>query len=125
MKKLVLLSSVLLLSVTWVIAQQYPSQSSGKSSSQTSSAQSGKQSKIQGCLSGSEGNYTLTDKSGNTYQLTGDTTKLKDHVGHEVQVIGNVSGSSSGAASSKTSATGGASIDVSSIKHISETCSSR
>ena len=28
----------------------------------------------------------LTDKNGTTYQLSGDTAKLSDHVGHEIKV---------------------------------------
>lgn len=124
MKKLMLLSSVLLLSASWIVAQQYPSHSSGQTSTQTSSDQSGKQTKVQGCLSGSDGNYTLTDKSGTAYQLKGDTSQLKEHVGHEIQVTGTTSGETAG----QTGTTGGATeqtLHVSSMKHISASCSSR
>jgi hypothetical protein len=127
MNKPALLSLVLLLCAVWVVAQQHPSQSSGQTSSQTSSAHNSKQTKVEGCLSGSEGNYTLTDKSGTKYQLSGDTAKLKDHVGHEVQVTGTMTASANGAAGSQ-STSGGAgtqTIDVTSMKHISPTCSSR
>lgn len=86
---------------------------------------------VDGCLSGSAGNYTLTDKtSGTTYTLAGDTSKLSDHVGHEVRVTGTMSGSGSSAssasnatASGNTSAMGGQqTITVRSMKHVAATC---
>ena len=85
-----LLLSVLLLSASWAAAQNYPSQTSPSqtSSSQTAPSTAGAQTTIQGCLSGSNGNYTLTDKKGKTYQLTGDASKLNEHVGHEIRVTG-------------------------------------
>jgi hypothetical protein len=98
---------------------------------------------IEGCLSGSAGNWTLTDQSGKTWQLSGDTSKLSDHVGHQVRVSGadnSASGSSpssgsSGAASatnpsSGAGATGAGSssgsqstFNVKKVKMISSTCS--
>ena len=135
MKKLMLLSCIVLLSAAWVAAQQtYGSHSSGQSSSnQTSSAtsQTGNQNKVEGCLSGSQGNYTLTDKSGIKYELKGDTSKLSEHVGHEIQVTGtkSASESSSSSAGSQSSAAGTSAkegtINVTSFKHISSTCSTR
>ena len=141
MKHLLLLS-VLLLGVTWVAAQDTssPSQSpSSSGSSQTGSATSGssqsssgqmgsessgsKQS-VEGCLSGSDGKYTLTDKQGTTYQLTGDTSKLAEHVGHEVKITGSSSGAGSASAGSSASSGGGQTLDVKSVKHVSKTCSS-
>ena len=43
---------------------------------------------IVGCLAADEGGYTLTDRSGAIYQLTGETGKLRAHVGHTMQVTG-------------------------------------
>ena len=80
---------------------------------------------VQGCLSGSEGNYTLTGDNGTTYQLTGNTAELKDHVGHEVQITGSGPGSSSesgATASSSTSANSPTTLEVKGMKHISKTC---
>jgi hypothetical protein len=146
MRKLLLLLSILLLGACWAVAQDSSSPSntgSGSSStgssqstsgsSQTESAASSGQTgstsatgrmTVEGCLSGSSGNYTLSDKKGNTYQLTGDTAKLSEHVGHEVKITGN---SSSGSASAGGTATGSAgansqTLEVSSVKHISKTC---
>ena len=59
-----LLFAVLLLSLSWAVAQSYPSQSS-----------SGSQESVKGCLSSVGGTYTLTAKDGKTYQLTGDTAR--------------------------------------------------
>ena len=81
---------------------------------------------VEGCLSGSSGNFTLTDKNGTSYQLTGDTAKLSEHVGHEVKITG-MSGSSTGADNSAGAASGAASsqsLQVSSVKHVSKTCKS-
>src|SRR5215471_2394872 len=123
-----LLFSFLLLCAIWVAAQTYPSQSSSQTSSQTS--MSDNKTTVQGCLKGSAGNYTLTDSSGTTWQLSGDTSKLSDHVGHTVEITGTTS--KSGEGSSGTSGTPGAgssktqpTLNVSSMKHVSETCSSK
>ena len=165
--KHLLLISVLLLGASWALAQtgttpSSPSQSGSttqsspsgsttqSSPSETSSGQTAGTSEgtstgassgantIQGCLSGSDGNYMLMDKSGNSYQLTGDTAKLSQHIGHEVAVTGTpgsasgssgAAGSSSGAMGSGSSGSMGHSganqtIEVTSVKHIAKTCQS-
>lgn len=114
----------LLFCAIWVIAQTYPSQSSGQSSSQASNNET----TVQGCLSGGpSGNYTITDSSGTTYLLAGDTSKLSEHVGHKVEIRGTASSASTNSSgSSKTPSSTGMSnqptLNVSSIKHISKTC---
>jgi len=89
---------------------------------------------VEGCLSGSAGMYTLKDKNtGTTFALSGNTSKLADHVGHEIRVTGTTSGSGSSAssaakdtASGDTSALGGTeTINVTSFKHLSTSCSSK
>jgi hypothetical protein len=131
MRHLLLLLSVLLLSVSWVAAQTDQSdrsQTGSSSASQEKSASTGSQMTVQGCLSGSEGNYTLTDKSGNTYQLTGDTAKLSEDVGHEIKVSGTATtATTSGGISGAMGQSGGSSqkaIEVSSVKHMTKTCQS-
>ena len=123
MRQLLLAISVLLLGLTWAVGQDSASQSSASSSGQMGQSTAGGEMAVQGCLSGSSGNFTLTDKNGMSYQLTGDTAKLSEHVGHEVKVMGTAD---SGAGSS--SASGGSSsqkmLQVSSVKHISKTCKS-
>lgn len=137
MRQVFLFLSVLLLGVSWAVAQgtspTSPSTSSPDSSAQTSSQTSqtsaGGETTVQGCLSGSSGSYTLAAKDGTTYQLTGDTAKLSEHVGHEVKITGTAnsaaSSPSSGAASSSAGSTGSEkSLQVSSVKHVSKTCQS-
>ena len=112
-----LLLSVLLLGASWAAAQS--------GSSQTN--QTGEMT-VQGCLSSSNGSYTLTDTKGNSFQLTGDTAKLSEHIGHEVKITGtstSASPSPSGAASGTMGQTSNSSqqaIEVSSVKHIAKTC---
>jgi len=79
---------------------------------------------VEGCLSGSDGNYTLTDQTGTSYKLTGDTAKLSEHIGHEVKITGTKSPASATGASDTMGQTGGAqqSIEVTSVKHVSKTC---
>jgi hypothetical protein len=129
MSKTLMLAAVLLLSAAWLQAQQYPQ--SGSSSTQASSGQghdsSGKTT-VEGCLQGSDGNFTLTDSSGVTYQLQGDTSKLTEHVGHEVQIKGSTSGSAGSNPSSGATAGGSAgsqqTLNVDSVKHMAKTCKS-
>jgi hypothetical protein len=101
---------------------------------QTTQTSSDSGNSIEGCLSGSAGNWTLTDQSGKTYQLSGDTSKLSDHVGHQVRIMGtdnSSSASSSGSAGSSpnSSATGASSspgsqptFTVQKVKMISSSC---
>jgi hypothetical protein len=132
MQKLLLLS-VLLLGASWAVAQDSSSQTDSNSGtpSQTSSANAGGETTVQGCLSGSNGAYTLTDKNGNSYQLTGDSAKLSEHVGHEVKITGTSSSASASASGGGTTpgTTGEANaasqtLQVSSVKHVSKTCQS-
>ena len=67
---------------------------------QTTQTSTDSSTSIEGCLSGSAGNFTLTDQSGKTYQLAGDTSKLSDHVGHQVRLMGTDNSSSASSSSS-------------------------
>jgi uncharacterized protein DUF5818 len=118
MRQLFLIVSVLLLGLSWAAAQQGAPGAMGNTGQ--SSAATG-QTTVEGCLSGSNGSYTLTAKNGSTYQLTGDTAKLSDHVGHEVKVTGTTSAatpSSNGASGTMSSQT----LEVTSVKHVSKSC---
>lgn len=115
MMRYLLAVSVVLLGTTWAAAQNYPSQSK--------SANTGTQTTVEGCLSGSAGSYMLTDKKGNSFELTGDTAKLSEHVGHEIKVTGTESAAStSSGASNSTMGQAQKTIDVTSFKHVSKTC---
>ena len=107
-----LLFSVLLLGISWAAAQTSPSQSTGGSTGQET---------VKGCLSSSGGNYMLTEKNGKTFQLTGDTSKLSEHVGHEMKITGTES-SPSASSDSGAMSQANPTIEVSSFKHISKTC---
>jgi hypothetical protein len=82
----------------------------------------------------------LTDQTGKTWQLAGDTSKLSDHVGHQVRIMGTDNsssasssgsmGSSPNSSSSSSSATGAGSssgsqptFTVQKVKMISSACS--
>ena len=115
MMRYLLAVSVLLLGTTWADAQSYPSQSK--------SANTGSQTTVEGCLSGSAGSYMLTDKNGNSFELTGDTAKLSEHVGHEMKITGTESAASTNSgASNSTMGQAQKTIDVTSFKHVSKTC---
>ncbi len=154
MRKTYLITATLLLSAVWAVAQSTPSspsspqsttpgasspssmpQSSAPDSSTsttqttTTSSQTSTDTSIEGCLSGSSGNFTLTDQSGKAWQLAGDTSKLTEHVGHQVRVMGSdASASAAGASSGAASASGGSggasgsTFTVKKVKMLSSSC---
>jgi uncharacterized protein DUF5818 len=119
MRQIFLILSIMLLGLTWAVAQD----STGAPSSRAGQSASG-QTTVEGCLSGSNGNFTLTDKHGTTYQLTGDTATLTEHVGHEVKVTGTSSSGAGGSESASAGAGSSQTLQVSSVKHVSKTCKS-
>lgn len=127
-----MLFSVLLLGSSWMAAQTTTTgqgaagQDNGYGQTQQSQTATGSQKTVTGCLSQANGQYVLTSRKGMTYQLTGDSAELANHVGHEVKITGTESGAGASANAGsngmgQTSANG-PSIDVSSVKHISKTC---
>jgi hypothetical protein len=114
-----MLAIVLLSSSAWLQAQAGNPQSGANTAGATSHHAS-----VIGCLQGSNGSYTLTADSGTVYQLTGDTSQLSEHVGHEVRISGAIPESS--AASTPSPVTPGASqqtmLDVESVRHVSAKC---
>lgn len=124
MFKALLLTFVLLISAVWLQAQAgYPSSDAGQTAAKASGSNT-----IEGCLQNSNGQYTLTDKSGTVHQLSGAATKLDHHVGHEVELTGKP-----GVRTIDTTSTMGAGsstaveqpvFDVKSVKHIAATCKS-
>lgn len=150
MAKVWMLAMVLICSAAWLVAQDQSSQSgssqsgssstgsqtSGSQGSMGSSSSASGETSVEGCLQGTSGSYTLTDNSGMTYQLSGDTSKLADHVGHEVKITGTVSSGSSASGSSASSsssssapssgagASSGQTLTVDKVQHKSKTCKS-
>jgi len=112
MRRSLVLTLILLVSA-WAIAQQdmqRPSAPAGQNQTQTQQpgsapgqaspgspstmAPMGGADMIEGCLGGSNPNYTVTDKAGTTYQLDipkgADASVLAKHIGESVQVQGSV-----------------------------------
>jgi len=116
MRKLCFLAAILLLSV-WAFAQTAPPAEQNSNPVQAGSQGSGADrasSTIEGCLAGSGGSFTLTDSSGKTYQLEGDTAKLAEHVGHTLRMSGSQKGGGSSAQPTFT---------VQKVKMVSSSCS--
>ena len=99
MRKMFSLTAALLLSSACMFGQAAAQAGSSDSSKANSNAN---EVTIEGCLSGSAGNYTLTDSSGMSYQLQGETSKLSDQVGHQVQIKGTKTASASATPSGDT-----------------------
>jgi hypothetical protein len=80
---------------------------------------------ISGCLHQSGTAYTLTDsQTGTVYKLTGDTSHLSPHVGHEMQITGQTkSGVSQNAAGAPSGNSGKPYVfEVSAAKHLADQC---
>ncbi|HUO17470.1 MAG TPA: hypothetical protein VMX38_20985 [Verrucomicrobiae bacterium] len=131
--KHIMFLAVLFLGVTWMGSQAMAQQdttspstgyNNSRQMSQSSQTNTGAKTSVEGCLSGSNGSYMLTDAQGKSYDLTGDTSKLANHVGHEMKITGTESSGSAAGASSMSNSAGGSqmTIDVTSFKHISKTC---
>jgi len=133
MRKTLMLLSLGLLGASMTLAQDAPApadQSATPAANSTdTSANAGS---VQGCLSGSDGNYVLTqDGTGTAFKLMGDEAQLKKHVGHEVSVTGQPSGDTASTATSNqgqgdTSAGGatdtGTTIQVTNVKMVAKQC---
>ena len=131
MQKLILVAVALMFTGLYAVAQSSPSPSdaSGGMSGQVNAHNSAMT--VDGCLSGSAGTFTLRDKAGSIYNLTGDTSKLAAHVGQEVRVTAQANAGSStpnSAGSAGTTASNGTSnalqtMHVSSLTKVSGSCS--
>jgi hypothetical protein len=112
MKNILVITLFMLATLAWAAAQQpgsSPEPSSGQTTSPSSQAPSPGQSQpstpgspdqasnapiTEGCLGGSDPNYTITDKTGTAYKLNlpanANTSSLAAHVGESVRVKGDV-----------------------------------
>jgi Protein of unknown function (DUF5818) len=124
-----LLFSVLLLGASWMAAQTSTASGQGTGAAQSSNGQTthqtatGNQKTVTGCLSESNGKYMLTERNGTSYELMGESSKLAEHVGHEIRVTGTEA-AASGTASSTMGQNASPTLEVSSFRHISKTCKS-
>ena len=119
MKKVQVMALLILAMLAWAHAQQQPGRAPERNSGQTASpssqasgatqtqpskpgsadqngsrAQESQAPITEGCLGGSDPNYTITDNNGTVYKLNMppnvDTSKLAPHLGESVQVQGDV-----------------------------------
>ena len=80
---------------------------------------------VQGCVSTMAEGYKLTDSSGHEYALTGDSALLREQVGHEVLVSGEMVQSSRTPGAPASASSGPKSqLNVSKVKVVSQSCSS-
>jgi hypothetical protein len=111
---------------TCAIAAERSSAASSKTEEQTNTSTSARPVSIEGCLSGGNGAYILTDVKGSSYRLTGAPAKLSAQVGREVVVTGTVSGPPSDTHSESSSATARSrsysQIEVTTVRQIAKTC---
>jgi hypothetical protein len=117
MRELFLTAAVLLLSSSWMLAQSTPQSTQQPDQSKTATSDQGT---IEGCLSGAANTFTLTDATGKTYQLTGDTHGLNENVGHQVRLWGNAGSAGGGEAGSDKGAQ--ATFGVKKVKSLSDKC---
>jgi hypothetical protein len=116
MKKIFLTALFMLATLAWAAAQQPANPPNRSGPPPGSQGQAMDAPVTEGCLGGTNPNFTITDKAGTTYKLnippSADTSKLGQHVGEAVAVAGNVN----------TSKGGDPSIDVQGIGRGTGTC---
>ncbi len=116
MKSLLFLLGSGLLVTTLAVAQDTPSSGSEATepspNAQTSKTEQTSSSVIRGCLSGSAGNYTITDQNGMQYTIAGPDNELQARVGHEIEVT-TLQEQSNGSTDS---------VQVSNVRDVSPTC---
>ena len=107
MRKAMLLSAAITLCAGLALAQDTPSNGASNQNGATTSTttqttttdQTAGNNNIQGCLTGTTGNYMLTDAAGVSYKVQGDDSQLSSNVNKEVEVMGTVGSSASASAS--------------------------
>jgi hypothetical protein len=117
-KKTFYLSSALLVASAIGVAQT-PMGSPQDRDNSTASQAAG--AKLRGCLSGSDGNYTLTDHNGVIYHLVGGDAQLSRSVGHEVEITGTPDAQRSGASDDMASNTA-SSFQVTGAREVGAGC---
>ncbi len=110
MRKAMLLSAAITLCAALAVAQDTPSagassQAGSNSTTQTATDQSTSANTIQGCLTGTSGNYMLTDSTGVAYKVQGDDSQLSANVNKEVEVMGTVASTASASATNSPDST--------------------
>jgi hypothetical protein len=75
-------------------------------------------------LSGSGGMYELDADNGTTYRLEGESAKLKEYLGHEIEVSGTIGNSEVASSSSTAKDSAQPTIQFLDVKDLSSTCKS-
>jgi hypothetical protein len=87
MRRIFLLSAMLVLSAAWTLAQhEYDSTPNSNVASRTAAYRT----TVEGCLDIQSGNYILTLPSGSVFHLSGGKAQLTSHVGENVRITGVV-----------------------------------
>jgi hypothetical protein len=128
MKSIFIMLGSGLLATTLAVAQETPSSnregaepgSNSPTSTQTSQTSN---SVIRGCLSGSDGNYTISDQNGTQYSIAGTDNELQARVGHEVEVTVRQDMSSQSASQGEhTMSRSSNTVQVSDLRDVGATC---
>jgi len=124
MKRIFLLLGLSMLAGAMALAQDAPTSSPSKQNGQTRTQSSSRSTNIiRGCLSGSTGNYTVTDRNGMQYTVNGDDATLRSMVGREVEVTISEDRStedSTQAAGSSTHSTNA--VQASNVRAVASSC---
>ena len=130
MRRSILLAPILL-AACFMAAQSTSGYGTPQSQGSSQSSMGGQDSAedtetLAGCLSKSGADYFLTRSDGDRYQVFGDTSKLASHVGHKIQITGEVSLMDSSTESSSGSGLGtkpqAGSIKMQSFQHVTARC---
>ncbi len=122
MKHAFLLFAAVLMATSMALAQigNGTSASAQDQNPEVNSSSANMRTTIRGCLSGSAGNYTLTDQNGMQYQVTGDDQTLRSMVGREVEISGLEN--QNGAPASQATATSPNGVQASQVRAIASSC---
>lgn len=77
---------------------------------------------VRGCLSGSPGNYTVTDQNGTQWTVTGDDATLRNSVGRRVEITFTQHQSSEESSQGATTARTTHNVQASQVTALSGTC---
>jgi Protein of unknown function (DUF5818) len=105
--------------------QQQPGMGQGTAPEQNSTQNQNGEHTLKGCVQSQGGSYVLETKKGKDIALTGQD--ISAHVGHEVAVKGTWAAGGGAMSSTSSSSAGSAekTFNVTSVKHISDTCKSK
>ena len=117
-RKILLLTLVLLISALWLQAQE------GDPGRDVWIPANTYPPTIQGCLRNSNIRYSVVGQDGTIYNLTGDTGMLRPYIGHEVEVTGKPTVKSLSTTEKDIASTVEEipALDVKGVKELSKTC---